>query len=43
MVNQPTNTYQEAINTAALLSANYWHSALVVSDPPHMRRLDYCL
>jgi len=22
------------------LSAHHWHSALVVSDPPHMRRLD---
>ncbi len=40
---QSTNTYQEAINTAALLSSHHWQSALVVSDPPHLRRLDYCL
>jgi uncharacterized SAM-binding protein YcdF (DUF218 family) len=37
------NTHQETVNTAALLSAHHWYSALVVSDPPHMRRLDYCL
>ena len=40
---QSTSTYQEAINTAALLNAHHWRSALVISDPPHMRRLDYCL
>ena len=40
---QSTSTYQEAINTAALLNAHHWQSALVISDPPHMRRLDYCL
>ena len=40
---QSTSTYQEAINTAALLNAHHWQSALLVSDPPHMRRLDYCL
>ncbi|MFA5921265.1 MAG: YdcF family protein [Methylococcaceae bacterium] len=38
-----TNTHQEAFNTAALLVAYNWQSALVVSDPPHIRRLDYCL
>jgi uncharacterized SAM-binding protein YcdF (DUF218 family) len=37
------NTHQETFNTAALLSARHWQSVLVVSDPPHMRRLDYCL
>lgn len=37
------NTHQETFNTAALLSAHHWQSALVVSDPPHIRRLDYCL
>ena len=37
------NTHQETVNTAALLSAHRWKSVLVVSDPPHMRRLDYCL
>lgn len=40
---QSTSTYQEAINTAALLNAHHWQSALVVSDPPHIRRVDYCL
>jgi uncharacterized SAM-binding protein YcdF (DUF218 family) len=37
------NTHQETFNTAALLSARHWQSALVVSDPPHIRRLDFCL
>jgi len=37
------NTHREAFNTAALLSAHHWQSALVVSDPPHIRRLDFCL
>ena len=37
------NTHQEALNLAALLTAHHWHSALVVSDPPHLRRLDFCL
>lgn len=38
-----TNTYQEALNLAILLTAHHWHSALVVSDPPHLRRLNFCL
>lgn len=33
------NTMQEAIKTTQLLKNNAWNSALVVSDPPHMRRL----
>ncbi len=37
------NTHQEALNLAILLTAHHWHSALVVSDPPHLRRLDFCL
>ncbi len=37
------NTHQETLNLAALLTAHHWHSALVVSDPPHLRRLDFCL
>ncbi|MEI6267761.1 MAG: YdcF family protein [Methylococcaceae bacterium] len=37
------NTHQESLNIAALLNAHHWHSALVVSDPPHLRRLDFCL
>ena len=40
---QAMSTHQEAINIAALLQAHHWHRALVISDPPHMRRLDYCL
>ena len=37
------NTHQEALNLAALLTAHHWHSALVVSDPPHLRRINFCL
>jgi uncharacterized SAM-binding protein YcdF (DUF218 family) len=34
-----TNSRDEARNTLALASARGWKSVLVVSDPPHMRRL----
>ena len=37
------NTHQEAINIAAVLTAQHWHSALVVTDPPHIRRVAFCL
>ncbi len=37
------NTHQESLNIAAILNAHHWHSALVVSDPPHLRRLNFCL
>ena len=37
------STRQEAINIAALLTAHHWRNALVISDPPHLRRVDYCL
>jgi len=37
------NTHQEALTIAALLTAHHWHSALVVSDPPHLRRISFCL
>ena len=37
------NTHQETLSIAALLTVHHWHSALVVSDPPHLRRLDFCL
>ena len=40
---QATSTHQEVINIAALLRANHWVSVLIVSDPPHMLRLDYAL
>ena len=34
-----TNSRDEARNTLALANARGWKSVLVVSDPPHMRRL----
>ena len=37
------NTHQESINIAALMTAQHWHSVLVVSDPPHIQRINYCL
>ena len=37
------STHQEALNIAILLTAHHWQSALVVSDPPHLRRLNFCL
>lgn len=36
---QATNSFQEATNTLELMKASGWTSVLVVSDPPHMRRL----
>jgi uncharacterized SAM-binding protein YcdF (DUF218 family) len=38
-----TNTYQESFNIAALLTVHHWHNVLVVSDPPHLRRINFCL
>jgi uncharacterized SAM-binding protein YcdF (DUF218 family) len=35
------NSYQEAVATLALMRARGWKTALVVSDPPHMRRLNW--
>lgn len=35
------NTWEEAINTRHMMETNGWHSILVVSDPPHMRRLSW--
>ena len=35
------NSYQEAVATLALMRARGWKTVLVVSDPPHMRRLDW--
>ena len=34
------NSYQEAMATLALMRARGWKTVLVVSDPPHMRRLN---
>ena len=37
------NTHQETINIAALMTAQHWRNVLVVSDPPHIQRINYCL
>ncbi|CUQ65402.1 conserved exported protein of unknown function [Candidatus Nitrospira inopinata] len=34
------NSYEEAQNAARLMKTQQWRSALVVSDPPHLRRLE---
>jgi uncharacterized SAM-binding protein YcdF (DUF218 family) len=39
--NQAGNSWEEATNTLALMRAQSWRSVLVVSDPPHMRRLSW--
>lgn len=36
-----SNSYEEASAVLALLQARQWNTALVISDPPHMRRLDW--
>ena len=33
------NSYTEAVNILALMRAQGWRSVIVISDPPHMRRL----
>jgi uncharacterized SAM-binding protein YcdF (DUF218 family) len=35
------NTWEEAASTLALMQQHGWHSVLVVSDPPHARRLSW--
>ena len=40
---QAINTHQETINIAALMTAQHWRNVLVVSDPPHIQRINYCL
>lgn len=35
------NSFEEARATLALLQTRAWDKALIVSDPPHMRRLDW--
>jgi uncharacterized SAM-binding protein YcdF (DUF218 family) len=35
------NSWEEAVNTLALLRKNDWQRVMVVSDPPHMRRLHW--
>jgi uncharacterized SAM-binding protein YcdF (DUF218 family) len=34
------NSYEEANNTALLMRSRQWKVALVISDPPHLRRLE---
>jgi uncharacterized SAM-binding protein YcdF (DUF218 family) len=34
-----TNTWEEAVNTRRLMDLRGWARVLVVSDPPHLRRL----
>lgn len=36
---QSRNSYDEANNTALLMKNHQWKTALVISDPPHLRRL----
>lgn len=35
------NTWEEAANTRRLMDLRGWKRVLVVSDPPHLRRLDW--
>jgi uncharacterized SAM-binding protein YcdF (DUF218 family) len=35
------NSYEEAANVRSLMEKHGWRSVLVVSDPPHMRRLSW--
>jgi uncharacterized SAM-binding protein YcdF (DUF218 family) len=35
------NSWEEAVNTLALLKQHGWNRVIVVSDPPHMRRLHW--
>ena len=37
---QSENSHQEANNTVLLMKSRLWKTALVISDPPHLRRLD---
>lgn len=35
------NSYEEAVAVKKLMLENQWYKVLVVSDPPHLRRLSY--
>ena len=35
------NSWEEAVNTLSIMRKHGWHRAVVVSDPPHMRRLSW--
>lgn len=39
--NRSANSWEEARNTLELMRAHNWKTVLVVSDPPHMRRLHW--
>ena len=36
-----TNSWEEAVNTLRLMRERNWERVLVVSDPPHLRGLDW--
>jgi uncharacterized SAM-binding protein YcdF (DUF218 family) len=36
-----TTSWEEAVNTLRLMREKNWRRVLVVSDPPHLRRLDW--
>ncbi|HLH72249.1 MAG TPA: YdcF family protein [Chloroflexota bacterium] len=38
LANGTQNTYQDALSTRHLMEANHWQTALLVTDPYHMRR-----
>ena len=38
---ESNNSYEEATNVLALMQRQRWRSVIVVSDPPHMRRLSW--
>ncbi len=38
---QSRNSYEEATQVLALMQKQRWQSVIVVSDPPHMRRLSW--
>ncbi|MEB0164716.1 YdcF family protein, partial [Glaciimonas sp. CA11.2] len=38
---ESANTWQEALNTKKLMEQQGLHHVIVVSDPPHMRRLSW--
>ncbi|MBA4373105.1 MAG: YdcF family protein [Thermodesulfovibrio sp.] len=35
------NTYEEAVNSLKLMQARGWKHVLIVTDPPHMRRVSW--
>jgi uncharacterized SAM-binding protein YcdF (DUF218 family) len=39
--NRSSNSWEEATNTAVLMQRKGWRTVLVVSDPPHLRRLSW--